>query len=86
MSFLLQMITQAEKTSVGMQLLSIQKLFSLLFPIDGMKNDLVSCHRTDNMAIAESSNTEPITSPSSEFIDFSSCMENTQVTVPTLNG
>lgn len=80
------MITQAEKNPIGMQLVSIQKSFSLLFPQDGMKDDLLSCHREDNMADAKSSTNELITSQSSAFIDLSSCMQDTQVTVPTLNG
>lgn len=81
-----KMITQAEKNPIGMQLVSIQKSFSLLFPQDGMKDDLLSCHREDNMADAKSSTNELITSQSSAFIDLSSCMQDTQVTVPTLNG
>jgi hypothetical protein len=81
------MITQAEKSPIGMQLVSIQKSFSLLFPQDGMKDDLLPCHRADNMADAKSSTNELMTSQSSSaFIDLSSCMQDTQVTVPTLNG
>ncbi|KAE8076535.1 hypothetical protein FH972_015178 [Carpinus fangiana] len=79
-------MTQAEKSPIGMQLVSIQKSFSLLFPQDGMKDDLLSCHRADNMAAANSSTNELVTSQSSAFIDLSSCMQDTQVTVPTLNG
>uniref|UniRef100_A0A5B7B4A1 Uncharacterized protein n=1 Tax=Davidia involucrata TaxID=16924 RepID=A0A5B7B4A1_DAVIN len=80
-----KMITQAEKSSVVMQLVSVQKLFSLVFPADGMNNDLLPSNRTDSIANAESS-AEPITSKSSEFIDLSSCMKDTEITVPTLNG
>ncbi|XP_059446303.1 uncharacterized protein LOC132177838 isoform X2 [Corylus avellana] len=90
-------MTQAQKSPIGMQLVSIQKSFSLLFPQDGMKDDLLSCHRADNMADAKSSTNELITSQSSStnelitsqssaFIDLSSCMQDTHVTVPTLNG
>ncbi|KAE8125263.1 hypothetical protein FH972_020094 [Carpinus fangiana] len=79
-------MTPAEKSPIGMQLVSIQKSFSLLFPQDGMKDDLLSCHRVDNMADAKSSTNELVTSQSSAFIDLSSCMQDTQVTVPTLNG
>ncbi|GAV90575.1 hypothetical protein CFOL_v3_33984, partial [Cephalotus follicularis] len=81
-----KMITQAEKSSVGMQLLSIQKVFSLLFTFDEMKDDIVSCHRAENMVVAQSSDSGPSTSLSPEYINLSSCMEYTQVTVPTLNG
>lgn len=85
-SSLLQLITQAENSPVGMQLISIQKFFSTLFPQDGIKDDLLSCHRTESMGDATSSTNELVTSPSSEFIDLSSCMHDTLVTVPTLNG
>ncbi|XP_050256081.1 uncharacterized protein LOC126701766 isoform X8 [Quercus robur] len=81
-----KMITQAENSPVGMQLISIQKFFSTLFPQDGIKDDLLSCHRTESMGDATSSTHELVTSQSSEFIDLSSCMHDTLVTVPTLNG
>ncbi|KAM4105977.1 hypothetical protein ACJW30_04G028700 [Castanea mollissima] len=81
-----KMITQAENSPVGMQLISIQKFFSTLFPQDGIKDDLLSCHRTESMGDATSSTHELVTSQSSEFIDLSSCMHDALVTVPTLNG
>lgn len=81
-----KMITQAENSPVGMQLISIQKSFSLLFPEDGIKDDPLPCHRTEYMGDATSSTHELVTSQSSDFIDLSSCMQDTQVTVPTLNG
>ncbi|XP_048435785.1 uncharacterized protein LOC125475245 [Pyrus x bretschneideri] len=64
-----KMITEAEKSPLGMQLISIQKLFSLVFPLT-----------------AEPPINEHIPSQSSEFIDLSSCMQNTEVLLPTLNG
>ncbi|XP_075660736.1 uncharacterized protein LOC142630600 isoform X3 [Castanea sativa] len=81
-----KMITQAENSPVGMQLISILKFFSTLFPQDGIKDDLLPCHRTGSMGDATSSTHELVTSQSSEFIDLSSCMQDTLVTVPTLNG
>lgn len=72
------MITEAEESSIGTQLMSVMKLFSLVFPGDAVKNDLVQSNRTDSIANAESS--------VGEFIDLSSCMQDTEVTVPTLNG
>ncbi|KAL5543155.1 hypothetical protein UlMin_010865 [Ulmus minor] len=82
-----KMITQAEKSPVAIQLLSIQKLFSSLFPLGGgMENDLVSCHRINYTGGAKFP-VDNLTNPqSSEFIDLSSCMQDTQVTIPTLNG
>lgn len=77
------MITEAEKSPLGIQLLSIQKWFSALFPLDEMRNGFLSCRNTEN---AESSTSNLMQSQSSQFIDLTSCMQNTQVTVPTLNG
>ena len=73
------MITLTEKGSLGMQLKSVQKLFSSFFPLSGENND------HDHTVNAKSPDV-PIASQSSEFIDLSSCMNDTQITVPTLNG
>ncbi|XP_015900050.3 uncharacterized protein LOC107433284 isoform X1 [Ziziphus jujuba] len=78
-----KMITEAEKSPLGVQLLSIQKWFSNLFPLDQMNNGSSSCKSTENV---ESLVNNLTTSQSSQFIDLSSCMHDTQVTVPTLNG
>ncbi|XP_040999972.1 uncharacterized protein LOC121246054 [Juglans microcarpa x Juglans regia] len=75
-----------EQSPLRMQFVSIQKSFSLLFPQDGMKDDLLPCHGNDYMANDKSSTNELLVSQSSDFIDLSSCMQDTQVTVPTLNG
>lgn len=76
-----KIVTQAGQNSVVMQLISIQKLFSLVFPVEGMDNDLLPCHRADYKDISEL-----VTFQSSEFIDITNCMHDTEVTVPTLNG
>ncbi|CAK9168174.1 unnamed protein product [Ilex paraguariensis] len=82
-----KMITQVQESLVAMELISVQKLFSLVFPSDDMNNDVLQCHRTDSRVNTESSSFEElITSQSAEFIDLSSCMQETKVTVPTLNG
>ncbi|KAF3455693.1 hypothetical protein FNV43_RR00335 [Rhamnella rubrinervis] len=78
-----KMIIEAEKSPLGIQLLSIQKWFSVLFPLDEMRNGFLSGHGTEN---AESSSNNRMECQSSQFIDLSSCMQDTQVTVPTLNG
>ncbi|KAK9932389.1 hypothetical protein M0R45_019628 [Rubus argutus] len=80
-----KMIKQAETNPLGMQLISIQKLFSLFFPAGGMKDGSSSSHSIDNDDSKPPRN-EVIFSHSSEFIDLSSCMQDTQVTLPTLNG
>ncbi|PQM34120.1 uncharacterized protein Pyn_18016 [Prunus yedoensis var. nudiflora] len=81
-----KMITEAEKSPLVMQLISIQKLFSLSFPLGERKDDASSSHSIDNMVGAKPPRNELIPSQSSDFIDLSSCMQNTQVTLPTLNG
>ncbi|GLT34877.1 hypothetical protein SLA2020_093680 [Shorea laevis] len=80
-----KMMTMEEKSSLGMQLTSIQKFFSLFFPLDGMNNDPLPQDRITDMPDSKSS-LEPTTSQSSEVIDLSRCMLDNQVTVPTLNG
>ena len=84
--FIFQMIVQAEKSSVAMQLISVQKWFSVLFPVDEINNDLLPSITTEVMSIANPSISASITSQSSDIIDLSSYSEGTQVTVPTLNG
>lgn len=84
LSFVLQMITEAEKSPLGMQLTSIQKLFSLVFPVVGRKDDASPSHSIT--ADTEPPINELIPSQSPEFIDLSSCMQNTEVLLPTLNG
>ena len=80
------MITQPEKNPLAMQFLSVQKLFSVLFPVEGMKDDFLSCLRTDDMVDDKSPANDLMNSQSSYFIDLSSCLQDTQVTLPTLNG
>ncbi|XP_052207403.1 uncharacterized protein LOC127811515 isoform X2 [Diospyros lotus] len=81
-----KMITQTEKSSVVMQLLSVQRLFSLIFPVDGIQNETLSYNRTDSVHNSQSTTDEQVISQSSEFIDLSSCMRDKHITVPTLNG
>ncbi|XP_024024816.1 uncharacterized protein LOC21387142 isoform X2 [Morus notabilis] len=81
-----KMITQPEKTPLGLQLLSILKLFSSLFPVEGTENGFSSSDGKNSMANAKSPDNDGTTSQSSEFIDLSSCLQDTEVTVPTLNG
>ncbi|KAJ0092149.1 hypothetical protein Patl1_26417 [Pistacia atlantica] len=75
-----KMITITENSSVGMQLISVQKLFLSFFPLDKMNNDVALC-----MSESQSSD-KPVASQSSEVIDLSNCLHDSQVTVPTLNG
>ncbi|XP_021907114.1 uncharacterized protein LOC110821550 [Carica papaya] len=81
-----KMIKGAKESSLVMQLMSIQKLLSQKFPDDGGDSGCSSCTKTDCMANMKSSTSEPISSQSSEYIDLSCCVQDTQVTLPTLNG
>ncbi|OWM67932.1 hypothetical protein CDL15_Pgr010870 [Punica granatum] len=83
----LQMVAQTENSLAGMQLLvPILNLFSQHFPLDKMEH-IQSCSRTD-AADNNNSTDGDLTSASqnSEFIDLSSCMQGTKISIPTLNG
>lgn len=67
------MITEVEKISVGAQFISLQKRFFSVFCDDARTDDV-----SDSRVIV---NNQP-----SEFIDLSHFMQDTLVTVPTLNG
>lgn len=81
-----KMVTQAEESTLVTELIRVQKLFSSFFPLNGNSNDLLSHQMLDSVVNAESSINKPATSQSSEFIDLSCCMQDTEITVPTLNG
>lgn len=75
-----QLITEIEKSQLAMQLVSIQKLFSSIFSPEGFTNPEAK-HMDDANSSAQSSH-----SHSTHCIDLSNCMDNTDVTIPTLNG
>ncbi|KAJ6371822.1 hypothetical protein OIU77_002191 [Salix suchowensis] len=81
-----KMVTQAEESTLVTELIRVQNLFSSFFPLNGNCNALESHQMQDRVANAEFSDNKPSTSQSSEFIDLSCCMQNTEITVPTLNG
>ncbi|AES67775.1 hypothetical protein MtrunA17_Chr2g0329471 [Medicago truncatula] len=71
-----QLITEIEKSQLAMQMVSIQKLFSTVFSSNGeekLKDDANSSAHCSHCS-------------STECIDLSYCMENTDILVPTLNG
>ncbi|XP_065867008.1 uncharacterized protein [Euphorbia lathyris] len=84
----LKMVSLAEKCSLVADLIRVQNLFSVSFPLIETNNELSSCRTIDSTARAnaESSSDKTLTSQSSGIIDLSSCMQDTQITVPTLNG
>ncbi|KAF5783149.1 hypothetical protein HanXRQr2_Chr11g0504571 [Helianthus annuus] len=68
-----KMVTEVEKISVGAQFISLQKLFFSVFCDDATTDDVSDCRlRVNNQP--------------SDFIDLSHFMQDTPVTVPTLNG
>ncbi|XP_010526097.1 PREDICTED: uncharacterized protein LOC104803749 [Tarenaya hassleriana] len=81
-----KMIEQSKESKLGMQLISIQKLFSSAFPLEGGNSNTLACESTNHMAILDSSTSEASSSQSSLFHDLSRCLQDTQITIPTLNG
>ncbi|KAK8332776.1 hypothetical protein V6Z12_A10G160800 [Gossypium hirsutum] len=73
-----KMRTLDDKSLLGMQLISIQKLFSLYFPLEGMRNDLLPPGRAEPMADSKSLSKQ-IGSQSSVLMDLSSCMHDTEM-------
>ncbi|XP_016899719.2 uncharacterized protein LOC103486956 isoform X2 [Cucumis melo] len=79
-----KMLVDAEKSSLGLQLKSIQKLFSSLFSQDETEGDpLPSVGETCVTDIRSS--IHGISSQSS-VIDLSNFLQHTEITLPTLNG
>ncbi|KAL0349335.1 UNVERIFIED_CONTAM: hypothetical protein Sangu_1161300 [Sesamum angustifolium] len=74
---------QAEQSPAMMQLLSAQKFFSSVFHEDGVISDHLQRHET---CTARSSLYEHAASGSPELVDLSCCLQESQVTIPTLNG
>lgn len=68
------MVEQIKESDLGMQLRAIQTLFSTTFPLD--------CSDNDTTAALDEANS----SQSSVCIDLSCCLQDTKVTIPTLNG
>ena len=68
------MVEQRKESNLGVQLRSIQKLFSSTFPLDGSNDD-------HTPALDEANSSQ-----SSLFIDLSCCLQDTKVTIPTLSG
>ncbi|XP_028783322.1 uncharacterized protein LOC114739431 isoform X1 [Neltuma alba] len=80
-----QMIREVEQSPLALQLISIQKLFSSIFTHEGTCN-LSSSQGTELMDNSPSTSSQIFYSQSTECIDLSNCMEDSKVTIPTLNG
>ncbi|CAJ2661017.1 unnamed protein product [Trifolium pratense] len=71
-----KLITEIEKSKLAMQFVSIQKIFSTVFSSNG-----------EEKLVDDADSSAPCSlSSSTECIDLSYCMENTDILVPTLNG
>ncbi|CAI0441006.1 unnamed protein product [Linum tenue] len=77
----LEMVSQKHDCPLGSEFLRLQRMFSRFFPLDEAKDAALLPAARDTVA-----NVEPSTSLSDGHIDLSSCMKDTQITVPTLNG
>lgn len=77
------MISTALQSSAIKDLVSVQKFFSLVFTSDGVSTVALHGQNEDRQQYAKS--------PSKpcqflEVLDLSSCMQDNQITIPTLNG
>ncbi|KAL4561273.1 hypothetical protein LXL04_033437 [Taraxacum kok-saghyz] len=70
-----KMMTDIERTSIGSQFITLQKLFSSVFYTDEITSNVSECSKVSKS-----------NSKSSDFIDLSHFMQDTLVTLPTLNG
>lgn len=88
------MLLHTQQNVVASQLTSIQKLFSSSFSVDEMKDDALPDvplpMKNEGVESSEQAadglSQELVAYQSSVFIDLSSCMQDTEVTLPTLNG
>lgn len=79
------MITEVEKSSIGAQFISLQKRFLSVFCEDATSD--VTERNGDLTSNCKSSDCQlPVINQPSDFIDLSHLMQDTLVTVPTLNG
>lgn len=78
-----QLITTNAESSTIKDLVSVQKHFSLVFTPNGVDRDALQRTIEDHQQHAKPSSE---LCQSLEVLDFSSCMQNNQITIPTLNG
>ncbi|XP_021774922.1 uncharacterized protein LOC110738798 [Chenopodium quinoa] len=78
-----KMISTAVGSSAIKELVSVQNLFSSVFTSDGVNCDALPGQSKDHQSYAKSSSN---LCQSLKVLDFSSCMQDYQITIPTLNG
>ncbi|KAL9671971.1 hypothetical protein QQ045_009545 [Rhodiola kirilowii] len=81
-----KIVPQDENNSIFFQLKSIQNSFAELFPVGRENCKSLPCIGTNLVSNNVPSTTMPNNSHSPQFIDLSSFLSETQVTIPTLNG
>ncbi|XAR54546.1 hypothetical protein NMG60_11029725 [Bertholletia excelsa] len=81
-----KMVLQNEKSSSVMQLVSVQRMFSMIFPVDGREGECSTYHGIESITDGKSGIDQTLIERTPEFIDLSSCMKDIKVTIPTLNG
>ncbi|XP_052726926.1 uncharacterized protein LOC108333973 isoform X3 [Vigna angularis] len=82
-----KMVTKIEESQLAMQLVSIQRLFLTIFSPErttdpSASQDVKCTDETDTTCQSQSLHSRS----TNDCIDLSDCMDNTDVTVPTLNG
>lgn len=82
LTFVFQMVSAALGSSCIKELESVQKFFSSVFTPDGVNRDALQGKNEDQQNAKASSRTCQF----SEVLDCSSCMQDYQITIPTLNG
>ncbi|XP_048140338.1 uncharacterized protein LOC115745186 isoform X2 [Rhodamnia argentea] len=81
-----QMIREREDNVAVIQLVSVQKIFSLHFPITEQSNESLPCNKTGIVSTDTSSVDDSTALGNPDCIDLSSCLQDTKISIPTLNG
>ncbi|KAK9672243.1 hypothetical protein RND81_12G086500 [Saponaria officinalis] len=80
-----KMIQADDQTSAVEGFVSVCRLFSAVFTTDGVNDNAVLEQSKDHSKSAESSSNDTI-SELSVVLNLSSCLQDYQITIPTLNG
>ncbi|KAF8014125.1 hypothetical protein BT93_H0078 [Corymbia citriodora subsp. variegata] len=81
-----QMIREREDNVAAIQLVSVQKIFSLHFPIIEQNKESLPCNNTSKVSTDASSVGDSTALGNLKCIDLSSCLQDTKISIPTLNG
>lgn len=81
-----QMIREREDNVAAIQLVSVQKIFSLHFPIIEQNNESLPSDKTGIVNTDTSSVDDSTALGNPDYIELSSCLQDTKISIPTLNG